>query len=197
MKRDFKKINQIYRQLPDVLKAVYSSDKTTDFQLDMLTRYKIPINKRDAYLDLTYDTMLGLSPFDQLRKKLIIKEIVPEVNADACVRDIKNYIQPLLDYWAAGQKEQGTDQNIAEKSESQRLAETEAPTRITDNEPEQTVQPLRTMEGDLKRIHGYGSFSELYGSGETEEGLYKSDQDAVVKKNLAGTPTYNEPKAKS
>lgn len=176
MRINAEKRNTIYQQLPDVLKSIYSSDATIDFQLAILSKYNISVANRDAYLDLTYDVMLGLMPFADLKPGLISQSIVAPLDADPCVRDIKNYIRPLLDYWEAGHKDTKPAGPV-----NQSLADKINP-----------IEPIRTMENDLKGVHGYGSFGDRY-KDETEEPTYKVDQDNVLQKPaLTNTPTYTE-----
>ena len=60
----------------------------------------------------------------------------------------------------------------------------------TPNTNTSPVERMRTMEGDLKRIHGYGSFGELYGTGDDE--VHHSSQEELVKKpSLTDLPRYN------
>ncbi len=57
--------------------------------------------------------------------------------------------------------------------------------------------PLRTMQQDVDKVHGYGTYREIYpdaGKGEESEIVYQSNQDDTLKKpTLAETPTYDAP----
>lgn len=171
MALDQEKVLSVFNQLPNELQSLVGSERNTNFNSSIINKYGIQNIK--GYMEITTKVMLNMLPFSQLRKRLVEDSIVSEASIDACIKDIEQYIQPLLNYWDSGGKA------------------TTQPTQTS--EKESLVQPLRTMEGDLKRIHGYGSFGDLYGSEENGEAVYKSDQDEVIKKqNLANTPTYND-----
>jgi hypothetical protein len=95
----------------------------------------------------------------------------------------------------AQKNDQKTDlQRLAEQfAEKSRLAQTPALTQTQvplENIPEQVtakpeetehenVQPLRTMQGDINRIHGYGAYNEAL---EKEGGVHTSSQDTSLRK---------------
>ena len=84
---------------------------------------------------------------------------------------------------------------------------------VSNSEPEPIVQPLRTMEGDMERIHGYGAYRKMYPLAEdgqvvasepehtqpTVEPIHTSTQDAVLEEKpaLAEMPSYTDAYSKA
>lgn len=66
----------------------------------------------------------------------------------------------------------------------------------TDNDKEiHDVTPMRTMKGDMQRIHGYGAYRDQHPTNNTEENepVIKSAQDTVLQKQpLVETPRVDE-----
>lgn len=69
--------------------------------------------------------------------------------------------------------------------------------------PPAAVQSMRTMEGDMSRIHGYGAYraqfpDEAQEAGHTEETIRAASQEDLLKEKpkLAPMPTYDETEGK-
>ena len=78
------------------------------------------------------------------------------------------------------------------------LAQNSAPTAAagdkTAAQPTPKVQPLRTMGEDIKRVHGYGAYRQLYkDQAAEEEPVYRSSQDAIVSKRTDAAPSAATP----
>lgn len=57
----------------------------------------------------------------------------------------------------------------------------------------QSVPPLRTMAGDVDKVHGYGAYRQLYPDAEASEPVHSSSQDISLGKNrLAPMPEYKD-----
>lgn len=101
-----------------------------------------------------------------------------------------------------------TEQTVAIETDSKNVRTEEIPAtpiavnaKIPSDDAKPTVAPLRTLEGDMKKVHGYGALPEnqnqaASSSEQTEsdtEPVHSSNQDEALKRPpLAETPKYNE-----
>ncbi|MDC1205585.1 hypothetical protein N8083_01935 [Candidatus Pacebacteria bacterium] len=110
---------------------------------------------------------------------------------------------------------------VQNTSENTQMTQNTVDTTLTNMSPsvdeEPVVQPLRTMEEDVDKIHGYGAYRKIYPDGEAQSDIPNvepstldqqppvSEEERVVqatpqeemlgeKPPLAPTPTYTEPK---
>jgi len=106
---------------------------------------------------------------------------------------ISNYVQTELFYLASDSLKSAND--YLKESEADSALPTKLPSTILDtktiNDGLDGVIPLRTMDMDAKKIHGYGAF---YGEATSEEGAditHKSSQDSVLPSKKP--PSYSQP----
>lgn len=61
-------------------------------------------------------------------------------------------------------------------------------------DPSGSIQPLHTMETDVDKVHGYGTFRELYPdvASDSEPIHHSSQDDTLGKPKLAEMPKYSE-----
>jgi hypothetical protein len=199
---------KIYGQLPESMQRVYSSEETIRFQVTMLDRFRIGQEKRDAYLDLVGDTILGISEAETLEAKIQTDIGLEATEARQLAGEITRYIKPALEYHqdpeAYLMKEQvATETPATLLSTAPNVAPVEPMTageaNVVESVSEPTVQPLRTMETDVKRIHGYGAYRELYpntpSATDSEEPIHTSSQASVLPSEL--TPPAKTPPPES
>ena len=156
MKRKLTKREKDYLDLSEPLKELYSSEKTNSLNAKLINQYQIPDDKIDVFLNVTGDVILGYNKTTDL-PRLFQSEL--GMSAD----DSQRLTSSLIEFLSPVIKREEEGINI-KKEEIDKLAKTFA-TAIQEQEKEiQTkgseadVKPLRTMESDANRVHGYGAY---------------------------------------
>lgn len=187
---------EAYRNAPENVRELYASEELTE-KLDILhTSFKIPVTFRE-FSTVVGDAILGFYKISDIPKVLQEKFGITQETSKSIVLQLSTLLEPILhpnDTVALTQK---TDlQRLAEQfAEKSRLAQTtnqngtpvqETPNTAipvaavdTEQEPIENVQPLRTMQGDINRIHGYGAYNEML---EKEGKVHTSSQDTSLRK---------------
>ncbi|MFM2381643.1 MAG: hypothetical protein RLZZ76_410 [Candidatus Parcubacteria bacterium] len=92
--------------------------------------------------------------------------------------DQKTDLQRLAEQFAQKSRLAQTTVQSAAPTEQSSTPEVVAQTP-TEETPIENVQPLRTMQGDINRIHGYGAYNEML---EKEGQVHTSSQDTSLRK---------------
>ncbi len=142
---------------------------------------------------------------NHIQESLDVERRIAEAIATEVQSEIFELIEEYLeDIERMRNQEEATQETIAKQSEQktelQKLAEQfaekskrvqqTAPVPAPQTEPTQAevapelekVQPLRTMQGDINRIHGYGAYNEMLEKEKAEQG-YVSNQNNALGKN--------------
>jgi len=191
-----------YREASELIRTLYTSDKVSEIVENNHPEH----DNRETY-QIIGDTILGFHKTSEL-PVLLQKEA--GVSADDAMRifgDLKEFLAPVI------AREKGeVNPNHAELQELQQTFTPVTPaipaggvppvpnqTAPTASEPHSPVQAMRTMEGDMNRVHGYGAYraqfpEEAQEVENTEEVLRSASQEDILKEKpkLAGMPTYEE-----
>ena len=163
--------------LTEELYELYSSDEQTKLNTKVIADYSI--SDVSTYVQLVGDTILGFHQTTDL-PRLFQSEL--GMGADDAQRMMSELIEFLSPVIAREEAQVG-----AKKAELSQLAETIETKAEHEPEPTETaadttpVEPLRTMEGDINRIHGYGAYNahkEALGKG--DEGKSTTAPELVV-----------------
>jgi len=200
------KRTEAYEALPVDVKALYSSSVAATLNRQLIEKYAIQTTSVDDFLETTGDVILGFHTTSELPALLQKKVGVSADDAMRIMGELKEFLAPVI------AREKGeVHPNRAELQELQK-AMTPPPTATTpttqqedadgENTPVLTptpVQAMRTMEGDMSRIHGYGAYraefpEEPQEAEHTEKVIRSASQQDLLqeKPKLAGMPTYEE-----
>jgi len=156
------------------IKNLYSSESSSSFHSRIISRYNIA--EESAYIDVLGDTILGIHPVSDLYTLLTtVVKLGDEMSRDI-INDVTDFLSPI--------KNRGVPNpnTTAVEVPSSAAVDTE------------TIPPLRTMEVDVDRVHGYGAYRELYpheASSDSEPVYTTSQEDALARKKLASLPSYD------
>lgn len=145
---------EVYRNSPEEIRELYVSDELTELINTLETKYELADKIRD-FVTIVGDTILGFHQTTDL-PRLFQKEL--GMGAD----DSQHLLGELTDFLAPVIKKEG-EAVRAKKEDIDRLAKSFSETKggpreiQPDGKPED-VKPLRTMEGDMNRVHGYGAY---------------------------------------
>lgn len=152
---------QTYDALPPEMKVLYSSESAAALNRQLMERFSIPAEMTNAFLDATGDVILGFNKISDLPR--ILQQQV-DLSADDAQRLTSQLIEFLGPVVAREEAEAKAKQNdlkaLAEKFANKENA-------AHQEESVSAVEPIRTMEGDMNRVHGYGAYRELYGDEES------------------------------
>lgn len=191
---------KMFNELEPVLQAVYSSEHSNALNNEIQVKYKLPLDTFRNFLTVSGDTILGFYHTKDL-PKLLQKEV--GVSADVAQRivsDLTELFAPVLKREAelanpklSEIKELHQTFQAAAGTGTAGPPEVPAPTTLpTEPASVHDVAPMRTMAGDMNRVHGYGAYRQV-GDGE-ETVVRAAPQDELLKSRqpLTGTPQVGE-----
>jgi len=198
-----------YKTLSPELQELYASEETAILYDQLEGRYGI--KNKIAFIDSIGDTILGFYSVSELPTVLQTEVGLTQEQAQRIVSDLTEFLSPVLE------REQQTtsgapksaptpaapanpravsetampDPAETEMTPSQTVVATEMelPTNNTESDVHEVV-PMRTMQGDMNRIHGYGAYRDLQPASDTDEApSIKSEQtDVLASRPLTDTP---------
>lgn len=166
-----------------------------------------PTKNQSLFVDIIGDTILGFYHTKDL-PTLLQKELgVSADTAQKIVADLAEIFAPVLEREASdvrkkqedlrGLQQQfmsGTSDVAATPASTETAIDTPIPVAVPEEETGSIhdVAPMRTMAGDMNRIHGYGAYR---GTGDTTENVVSSpsQNDLLTERpRLAGIPKLGE-----
>lgn len=194
------------------IRTVYSAKSTFDTLVAIADQYKIEDpDTRSRLIETVGDTMLGLYTPTDLQHNLQANVGVDAQTALEIASELSRLMSPL-----SNRTNTATPPITAQRTATPvdhevptSIVEAKTPSPATPTEPvvvpEQTpvahavaektkpedaeavVRPLRTMEADMDRIHGYGAYRKMFPDAEVNnsddgEVVHAAPQDEVLKK---------------
>lgn len=177
---------------------------TTD-ELPTLLETKLSIDEATA-VAIVEDLRYFLKPVYDREKGLLPPEPEPEpsyeekVHAESAPAAVLTKTTPTWSTAANQAKVQptATDEVVLTPNTNQQSdnSVSQVPEPTSTSQPEDTITPMRTMAGDMKKIHGYGAYRDEYPAGTpAKERVITSSQDEVLqpeRPRLADTPRVSD-----
>jgi hypothetical protein len=169
-----------YRNAPEDVRDVYASDKLIEHidRLIMLFEIKMPYR---AVSEIVGDYILGFYKESDLPLLCQEKFALDANQSERIALEIQNFLSLSLNVETKG--------TLTKKQELAQLAEQFAKPRVATPAVEEAVEntaenvtPLRTMQGDMNRIHGYGAYNEALERGEDATQAHVSSQGDILGK---------------
>lgn len=155
----------IFLQTPPRIQAFYSAPTTATSVLGICQKYQLSERELALYSELVGDIILNIESMDMIPHTLRTKGFGDQKIEDLTAAT-RNLLAPITPPAAAGQAQP---------------------------EHKSTVSALRTMEGDVERVHGYGAYRDIHPTGDnTGATTMSSSQDDLLGNRLANTPRYTD-----
>ncbi len=187
-----------YRNTDESIRTLYTSDDVSN-----LLEIKYPhYDKRETYQTIG-DTILGFYKTSELAELLQKEAGVSADEAQKIVSDLSEFLAPVYEREknevpVKQQEMIELQQSFAQqelKDIQEKLQET--PSKPAPKDKYSILQPMRTMDSDINRIHGYGAYRDMFPDevGErnhTQEVIRSASQSNLLneKPKLADIPTY-------
>ncbi len=198
---DNEKRLKIYRESAEAIQDLYASLEIGEKILTYQEQFNLPVGDPKIQL-IIGDTILGFYHTKDLPRLLQQEVGVSADVAQRIVSDLAELFAPVLKREA-----ELANPKLAEIKELHQTFQAAAGTGIatTSEVPQaQTAEPLepasvhdvapmRTMAGDMNRVHGYGAYRQV-GDRSDEQVVRAAPQDELLKSRqpLAGTPQVGE-----
>jgi hypothetical protein len=165
-----------YREAPEDIRTLYASEQLSSLIASLHATYEVAAAIKQ-FSDIVGDTILGFYKVSDL-PRLFQQKL--NLSADESQRITSKLIETLTP--AVKREEEEAEKK---KAALQTLTQTftkpaAAPVQEVPQEYTGGVEPIRTMEQDMSRVHGYGAYREQI---EKEEEKIISSQDDLLKKN--------------
>ncbi len=186
------------KKLPPQIDMLYSGPENGQRMADVFYRHNLPVDKYLNYTQVIGDVILGFYYTKDLPQLLQSQAGLSPEQAEQVVTDLAEFLSPVLEREQATTTDTtATNEPAVTPSWSAQTA-TPKPTTPTSSPVATTpavetaptepataetdvhdVVPMRTMQGDMKRIHGYGALYDA--AEEADESVVQSNQDDVLK----------------
>lgn len=146
-----------YKSCDEVFQKLYGAPESGALMYEIFQQFQLSEDIYLEYAEIIGDTILGFYKIADMPRLFQQKlGVTPEV-AQKMTAELIEFLSPVV------QREESVSTEAAESKAT--LMQTFAnpqPTaeRVVSTIPHTYVTPLRTMEGDMTRIHGYGAGQE-------------------------------------
>jgi hypothetical protein len=169
-----------YRNAHEDVRDLYASDKLVEYIDRLILLFEIKLLYRDVS-EIIADHILGFYKDTELPELFQKKLALDAEQSNRMFLEVKKFLSLNLKL--------DTGDTPTKKQELAKLAEQFAQPRVvapvvmqpSENGTED-VTPLRTMQGDMNRIHGYGAYNEALERGEDATQAHVSSQTDILKK---------------
>ena len=201
------------KTLPITFDHLYSSPESGFAISRVYKKYHLPPERYLNYSRTIGDLILGFKTTSELPELLETELEIDEATAIARVEDLRNFLKPVYDRENGllppePEPEPSYEEKVQAASEpattltkatptwNATLLEKSSPAESTTPEPNEKISTMRTMAGDMKKIHGYGAYrDENPTDTDSKEHVTKSSQDEALqpeRPRLADTPRVSE-----
>ena len=173
------------------IQILYSSSESGVFLRKIFNKYNLDESLYKIYAITSGNVVLGFHSISDLPQKFSENLSIDDTKAESITADLIDFLSPVLKEQESGTETQKTTFSPTPQAMQQPVATPEVSQQPPTEIPPSTVEPLRTMEHDMDRIHGYGSYRKLYPDTETPQVTENTPaQTAAVPDNLpeAGAP---------
>lgn len=188
-----------YKQLPVTIQEVYSSSEVGEIIRNFASKFQL---EETALLNCIGDTILGFNSSSELPKLLQQETGAGADEAQQIISELTEHLSPVLEREAAAgsqQKKELADlqATIGKPAPKTENGATTVPVQTSAEADIHDVTPMRTMERDVQRIHGYGAYRKQNPSAKAPESdaTHRSNQDDLLRKApLVDTPKVDDEK---
>jgi len=151
---------QVYENLPIEMKRLYSSQEAASLNRLIIEKFKLNTKQANDFMDISGDVILGFYRISDMSRMFQQKLGMSADESQRMTSQLLDFLEPIV----RREEQEAT----LKKEELAHLANTFAqPENIGKSEvrPHETpevanVEPIRTMEQDMSRIHGYGAYTQ-------------------------------------
>jgi hypothetical protein len=171
---------EVYESLSESLKKLYSSEEAAALNRSLIEKYSIPLEKVDDFLNIIGDVILGFHKISDMPQLFQQKIGVSADESQRMTSRVIEFLGPVV--------KREEEEAKLKRGEMTKLvgifahpegiaAENKVDTVVSD---EDAVLPLRTMEDDMNRVHGYGAYQEQ--REKDEERIVSTQENLIAKK---------------
>ncbi len=178
------------RSSTEEVKELYSSDELVSKIELVIGRFSITKPFRTIG-EIVGDTILGFYKLHEMPELFVSELGVTKEIAQKMTSELVEFLDPVLKREEELAEHKKTDlqklaESFAEKSRraQERTQDSTQPPSAPLSDTEEAVpevheklEPMRTMKGDIGRIHGYGAYYEALEKGEI---VHSSEQDTIL-----------------
>jgi len=144
-----------YASLPEEMKRLYSSEEATAVSKLVISKFNLTPEQAALFLDLTGDVILGFNRISDMPRLFQQKLGLSADQSQRMTSNLIDFLEPVVH-----REEQGASMKKEEIAQLARaFAKPENLSSVQSDHASSTgVEPIRTMEGDMHRVHGYGAY---------------------------------------
>jgi hypothetical protein len=171
---------ETYRSIPEDIRNLYVSDSFVEYIDNLILLFGITKPYKEVG-DIVADTILGFYKIADMPKLFQQKLGVSADVSQRMTSQLIEFLSPVV------KREEGASklQNESKATLIQTFATPSTPVVSADENPESQiahVTPIRTMQSDITRIHGYGAYRQQEGKVDEDATISSSQEDLLGQK---------------
>lgn len=140
-----------FRAADEPIRELYGDIQLGE-KLTELRMHFVPNTDKKTFIDCVGDTILGFYKTGELPRILQEQSDVSADDSQRIVSELIEFLSPVIE------RENKQKKDLTELADTIQKRGTETATQTqTTNDASEGVQPVRTMQRDINRIHGYGA----------------------------------------
>ena len=153
--------NQKYQQLSETLQRLYGSAESGAKLYEIFTTSHLKEEHYPIYIEIVGDTILGYYRLSDIPRLLQQRMILSADQSQRITSKLIDFLSPVV----RREEEERKAKTSQYQELAQKVAGVKAPEALDGIEK---VEPLRTMETDMHKIHGYGAYVEQQNKAEDD-----------------------------
>jgi len=168
---------ETYRNAPEAIRELYVSEALTQHIDKLIETYKITLPFKDVS-EIIGDTILGFYKISDLSRLFQEKLGLDTGQSQRMTSELIEFLSPVVQREATNPKKESMASLIETFSKPAPIIAASEPVV----EQQEDVAPLRTMQKDMNRIHGYGAYNDALAQQETElqDSSVSSSQEGIL-----------------
>lgn len=193
---------QAYLAAPESIQHCYSSRDAAKLNKAIQEKFDLTATQFDSFLEVSGDTILGFYQTKDLPGLLQKEAGLSADTAQHIVASLAEHLTPVLERERMlanpklGEVKALHQQfSVSGGQPGATAAATVPPPTAEEPESMHNVTPMRTMAGDMNRIHGYGAYRQANPAATTEEPVVRAKPQEEILRNrqpLTGVPNVGE-----
>lgn len=148
-----------YQELDQASQDLYGSPQSGMRLAEIYKRFSLPEELYKQYAESVGDVILGFNKISDLPRILQQKLNTSADESQRITSSLIELLAPIVKREEAETKaKQDSLKNLAQNFAKPAQASSEAPQAPAPEIQADAVEPIRTMEGDINRIHSYGAY---------------------------------------
>lgn len=171
-----------YQSVDEKLQGLYASPESGEKMGSVFKKHNLPQEQYQKYAETIGDTILGFYRVAELPERLQATMGISLEQAKNVTTDLLEFLDPVINREDTNALKKNEMLNLADSFAKKVAPEPSEATTTAEEVPQKegAMHASHTMEDDMRRVHGYGTYR--HNNPREDEVVTRSNQDDVLKK---------------